>query len=303
MRVLGFILIVTAATVAGCSNNSGLTGSYIDSDYGDGVMMVQIDSVDNRNVRGTVSLATFGSNGVVQSTRLPISGTIDDKAVNLSIENGTANSMFNGTTTADGLDLTLLSNGGAVRYRFKRADPAEFNKTVESLRAHMVQSQQDALKAQTTARTIQLQGQIDGQVERLIADASEISGAVRKADKSGNYYQSLATKNDQLRAYQARLGPNDISARGPQAEAQIAANNAQALSAHTRATMYWQNVQSATDNELKRASELMADCQTDSRLNCSRLTSAAAEMANSVAVLRSTMSRESSAYETEQSRN
>jgi hypothetical protein len=302
MRAICVALLISTVTLGGCSSNSRLVGSYIDTDYGDGVMMVQIDRVDDRNVRGTVSLATFGSNGVVQSSRLPISGTIDDKALNLSVENGAASSMFNGTTTPDGLDLTLLSNGGAVRYVFKRKDAAEFNKTVESLRARMVQSQQDILKVQSAARSVELQGQIDSQADQLLSDAASISAAVRKADGSGAYYQSIAARNARLRAYEAGLGRNDISGRGPQAESDMSGNNASALGSHTRAMLYWQNVQSTSERELKRASQLITDCQTDNRLHCARLASAAAQMTSSVEQFRSAMGRENAAYEAQQSR-
>lgn len=302
MRVFGIALLATTAALGGCSNNSSLIGTYIDTDYGDGVMMVQIDSVDHRDVHGTVSLASFGSNGVVQSIRLPISGTIDDKALNLSVGPGAASSVFNGTTTPDGLDLTLLSNGGAVRYIFKRKDAAEFNKTVESLRARMVQSQQDAVKVQSAARSVELQGQIDRQTDQLLSDAASISGTVRKMDGSGAYYESIAERNARLRAYEARLGRHDISGRGPEAESDISGNNASALGSHTRAMIVWQNVQGTSENELKRAGQLITDCQTDNRLNCTRLARAAAEMTKSVEQFRSAMDREHAAYEAQQSK-
>jgi hypothetical protein len=125
MRSFGIVSLTTAAILSGCSTGSSLLGRYLDTDYSDGVMIVQIDSVENRSVHGTLIIGNMkGNNGVVQWTQVPFTGTVHEKALNLNIENGTGNSVLNGTVVPDGLDLTMLSNGRAVRYIFKREDNA-----------------------------------------------------------------------------------------------------------------------------------------------------------------------------------
>jgi hypothetical protein len=131
MRALRIATLGTAAILSGCSSSPGLLGRYLDTDFSDRVMIVQIDSVENHSVHGLLISGNMGSNNdVVQWTQVPIAGTLHDKALSLTIENGTSNSMLNGTVVPSGLDLTMLSNGRAVRHIFKREDNAQAGKDV-----------------------------------------------------------------------------------------------------------------------------------------------------------------------------
>ena len=306
MRYFGIVLIVTAATLSSCSKTSGLIGSYIDADYGDGVMMVQIDSVDHRDVHGTVSLATFDNSGVVHSSRVPISGTVEGKALNLSVENGAGTTVLNGTIVPVGLDLTGMGNGHSIRFLFKRKDASEFNLALEKLRTQSAQSQQEgqaaAFKAESAARGVQLQSQINGHIDQLLSDAEAITAKTRQLDNAIVYYQRISARNAQLRATAARLGSDDATGRTADAESRVDGNRNLAANAHDQMRSFWQNVQGQSEANLRRASDFMAECQSNSRLSCSRLASAVAEYSNSVSELRTAVGRETAAYDSQRTR-
>jgi hypothetical protein len=308
MRPLSFALIATAATLTACSSESRLTGSYIDTDYSDGVLMVQIDSVDHRDVHGTISIASFGENGTVSSRRVPISGTIEGKALNLTVENGTGINMLNGTVVADGLDLTMMGNGSSARFLFKRKDAAEFNRVIASLRTQSARALQDkenaAFQVQQAKRGLQVQSQIDGHVDRLLSDAQAIIAKARQLDNAIAYYQRISARNAQLKAIAARVDSKseDGSGRLGEIESRVDGNRNLAASAHSDVQDFLRDVEGQSEANLRRANEFMAECQSDSRLSCTKLASAVAEYGNSVSSLQSAAGRESAAYDTQRTR-
>lgn len=308
MRLFGTTLIVAAAALSGCSSESGLTGSYIDTDYSDGVLMVQIDSVDHRDVHGTISMASFGDNGAVSSRRVPISGTIEGKALNLMVENGTGINMLNGTVVPDGLDLMLMGNGSSARFLFKRKDAAEFNRTIASLRTQSARSLQEkesaAFQVQQAARGLQVQSQIDGHVDRLLSDAQVITAKARQLDNAIAYYQRISARNAQLKVMATRVDSRseDSSERIGDIENRLDGNRNLAASAHSDVQDFLRNVEGQSEANLRRASEFMADCQSDSRLSCAKLASAVSEYGNSVSALRGAVGRENAGYDAQRTR-
>lgn len=82
------ISLVAIAMLAGCSRGSAKLGSYIASDD-DTAFMVQIASIEDGRVSGSVSVVTSDDNGKTTAVTRPMSGTIEGDALNLSVENGT----------------------------------------------------------------------------------------------------------------------------------------------------------------------------------------------------------------------
>lgn len=301
MRRLAVALAV-ATLMSGCSNNAQLTGSYIDTDYSDGALMVQIDSVDHRDVHGTITIASFDQNGAVHPRRVPISGTIEGKALNLTVENGTGMNMLNGTVVSDGLDLTMMGDGSSARFLFKRKDAADFNKVLANLRTQSAHTQQDtqeaAFKVQNAARGLKVQSQIDGYADELLRGAEAITAKSGQLNGAIAYYQRLSARNAQLRGMAARA--NSKSADGGDQLSDINnrldGNRNLAASTHGNVQDFSHTVEGQSEGAQHRTDEFMTDCRTDSRLSCTRLASAAAEYANSVSVLRTAVAREEAAY-------
>jgi hypothetical protein len=301
-------LIVASAMLTACSKDSQLVGSYVDSDYSDGVLMVQVDAVDHRDVHGTISIASFDDSGAVHSRRVPISGTIEGKALNLSVENGTGTDMLNGTVVTDGLDLTMMGNGGSARYLFKRKDAAEFNRVIASLKTQSAQERQQkqtaVLQNQKAARSVQLQSQIDVHADRLFSDAQVINAKARQLDTAVAYYHRISDRNGQLRTMAARLDSRSDTSNDRLGDInnRLDGNRNLANSTHGNVQDFWRNVEGESDAGLTRASQFMNECQSDQRLSCAELQRAVAAYSSSVTVLGAAAARESAAYNTERQR-
>jgi len=269
------------------------------------VLMVQIDSVDHRDVHGTISIATFGDNGTVSSRRVPISGTIEGQALDLTVENGTGMNMLNGSVVPDGLDLTMMGNGGSARFLFKRKDAAEFNRVIASLRTQSAKALQDkqevVLQDQQMARGLQVQTQINAHTDRLLSDAETINAKARQLDNAIAYYHRISARNGQLRTMAARLDSSsdansdrlgDISSR-------VDGNRNLASSAHGQIQDLWRNIEGQSDASLTRANQFMSECQSNPRLKCDELQTAVSAYSSSVTALEAAAARESAAYDTE----
>jgi hypothetical protein len=131
----------------------------------------------------------------------------------------------------------------------------------------------------------------------MLSDAEAITAKARQLDNAIVYYQRISVRNAQLRAIAARAGSEDPTGRVGEAESSVDGNRNLAANAHGDVQAFWQNVQGQSDANLRRASDFMADCQSDTRLSCSRLASAVAEYNNSVAELRAAVGKETESYD------
>ena len=96
---LNIAIVAGAGLLAACSAQPRAGGTYIASDA-DGALMVQFTSVHDGQVNGTISLVGAADDGKNVAGTRPFSGTIEGKALNLSIESGTGVGL--GTGTFDG---------------------------------------------------------------------------------------------------------------------------------------------------------------------------------------------------------
>ena len=308
MRSLAVTLIAFAATLMGCSHQNPLVGTYISTGHDDGTAMVQIDSVRDNEVRGTFVLVTLAEAGRVDAARRPMSGTIENGALNLTLETGNSLGLITGAVVPNGLELTLMGNGESIRLAFERRNAAEFDRIVSELRVQSAQIRQDneaaVLETQRTQRRSQIQRQIDTHSDALLADAQTITAKAREVDNVVAGYRRIASRAGQLRA--AAQGVDARSDEGSYRLGDInyrrEANRDMAATAHGDVQNYWRTIDGRRQANLTRAGQFMADCQSDPRLSCSRLSSAVSSYGQSISALRTAVDRENAAFEAERQR-
>jgi hypothetical protein len=298
----GVSISLLAALLASCSGESGVRGSYINHDETGAAFLVQIDDVHDQNVNGTISFVGADATGKILSTRTPLSGTIDGKAVNLTIENGMGSGMATGTVVPAGLQLTLLANGQSMRLLFKRADPAEFDKIVTDVRAKATQARQDtataAIEDAHTKELANIQRNIESAADRLFADAQGASEKALHVENVIAGYPRFTARAAQLRAAARQVDPhNDLTGRFDDIRWRLSANRDTVSGAHSDAQAAVRDLDGSNAGDVSRANQLLAECQIDRRLNCKRLAGALNAYNSNVAGLRAAVGREGSAFE------
>jgi hypothetical protein len=81
----GAILLLS---LLGCTRHSDLLGRYVASQNNLAIML-EINAVDGANVSGTVSIVEVQGDGSIKAGNPPFSGSMDNDAMRLNIENGT----------------------------------------------------------------------------------------------------------------------------------------------------------------------------------------------------------------------
>lgn len=307
MRAL-LITLIAFAALMGCTHQNPLVGSYINTGYDDGALMVQIESVQDNRVNGIVAFVALDANGRVAARRTPLSGTIEGNALNLTIENGMGFGMITGIVVPNGLELTIAANGESVRLLFERKDAAEFDRLVSNLRVQSAQVRQEnevaRLEAQRAQRRSQIQRQIDAHSDALLAEAQTITAKVRDVDNVMVGYRRIASRAGQLRTTAQGLdtGSDEGSYRLGDINYRLEGNRDMASAAHDDVQSYWRTIDGRRQANLNRARQFMADCQSDLRLSCSRLSNAVASYGQSISALRTSVDRENAAFAAERRR-
>lgn len=301
---LRLLLLAVAASLAGCSGESGIRGSYINHDDSSGALLVQIDDVHDHNVNGTISIVGTDAKGGIVSRRTPLSGTTDGKALNLTMENGTGSGMVTGTVVPAGLQLTLLGNGQSVRLLFKRADPAEFDKIVSDVRTQATQARQETAAAtieeEHTKELANIQRAIESAADRLLFDARAVSEKSRQVENVIDGYPRFTARAAQLRAAAKQVDPrSDITGRLDDIRWRLNANRDTVADAHSDSQAAIRDLEGSNAGDVNKANQLLQECQTDRRLNCTRLAGALNAYATSAAGLRASVGRETAAFESQ----
>jgi hypothetical protein len=300
----GIWISLSAALLAGCSS-SDVRGSYINHDDSSSAFLVQIDDVHDRNVNGTISIVGTDAKGQIVSRRIPVSGTVEGKALNLTFENGTGSGMATGTVVPAGLQLTLLGNGQSMRLLFKRADPAEFDKIVSDVRTKAAQARQDiaaaAIDDEHTKELASVQRNIESAADRLLADAQIANEKSRQVENVISGYPRFTARAAQLRAAARQVDArNDISGRLDDIRWRLSANRDIVANAHSDSQAAVGDLEGSNASDVNRANQLIGECDTDRRLNCARLAGALNAYSTSAAGVRAAVGREGSAFESQQ---
>jgi len=129
-------LLALSFVLLGCSGPTSSAGTYITQAPGF-VMMLQIEPGSGDKIDGTISSVQVLSNGEISALRKPISGTIDDKAVNFSIiyppGNDPTSVPVTGIMTDQGLELTFFVHGHSTSATFRKGKAEEFSAIAQSI--------------------------------------------------------------------------------------------------------------------------------------------------------------------------
>ncbi len=110
------IKICIALAASACSSQSDPTGSHIASDAND-AFIIQIVSVLDGRVAGSLSILSVKPNGRIDAVRKPFSGTLEREAINTTIENGPGVSLITGRLAGRTMDLTFFAKPSRTRDR------------------------------------------------------------------------------------------------------------------------------------------------------------------------------------------
>lgn len=302
MNGLKFWLLMLAALVSGCTNESGLVGTYISSGHDDGAMMVQIESFQDSRVHGVLTIVEIGEGGRIQVTRRPLSGALEDKALNLSIEGSNGSAMMTGLVVDDGLDLTFIGNGTSLQLLYQRKDAAEFERVVSGIRAQSAQVIQEneavALEAEQAHHREGLQEQIDAFATTLLSNTQSLVSQTHALASVPNEYQSAARQAGQLKAVVQRANANtdEGSYLLDDARYDLESNRDNAASVHRGAREDTQALETRYQTVSAQASQYLAECQEDTRLLCASFSRALQAYNTSVASYRTAAARENATY-------
>lgn len=136
MRIWLLSAIGLTAIVTACSDQSGFEKTYI-TNGGSYVVMLQIQSLDGRNISGSVSSTGFDQNWDLKARNWPISGTIEGQAINFTINyppgNDPENIPVSGVFDGDKLNLTTFSNGNSNNIVFYQGSAEQYYKYIRSI--------------------------------------------------------------------------------------------------------------------------------------------------------------------------
>lgn len=299
------VLFLCAMLLTGCSGQSSLIGSYISSGQDDSAAMVQIDSVADKAVRGVVAFVTVDEKGAVDAVRRPLVGTIEDKLLNLTVENGTGVSLITGMVVDDGLEITFFGNGESQKLVFEKRKAGDFDAILADIRRKSAEIKQEVksaeLEAERAKRRLETQRQIDAFSTKLFDETGRVNVNVRKIDAVISGYRATAKRAGELKIARRGLvsAGDEGSYRIDQINYNLETNQDRANSAHTDLQDYARRIEEEHLANIDDAASTMADCKADSLLSCTKLSSALEAYRNAVEALRKGVSRENAAFNTE----
>ncbi len=240
-------------------------------------MMVQITSADEGKISGTVSIVGAVQDGKNIAGARPFSGTIDGKAINLSIENGTGVSLATGAIEGDKLRLTWFANGSSTQATFEKSDAARFGELADASRTRAAEKRQDieslAAAKDRTQRRSETQKSIEKLADKVFSKANELSEKSRKIDVLIAGYQAARNRTAKM-----KTAIQHINAKSPEGSYQISQINYQMNdlandieSIHISVQNYRAALIGFANDAGSQSSQHLAECQTDRLLDCSRL--------------------------------
>jgi hypothetical protein len=194
-----------------------------------------------------------------------------------------------------------------MRLLFKRADAAEFDSIVSDLRTRATRTRQDnatvAVEAAHAQQLASVQQQIDRTAEYLFRDAQTAASKSQQVENVIEGYPRFSARDMQLRAAAKRIDPRaDEAGRLDDISSRLAGNRDQVADAHSDAQGSLSDFESSNAGDVGRANQLLAQCQADRNLICTRLASAMTAYMASKNNLRAVVAREASAFDAERTR-
>lgn len=272
---------VVAGLLASCSGQTGSgsgdsVGSYVTSDN-DAAIMVQIASLHDGQVSGTISLVGAQADGKNVAGTRPFTGTIEGKALNLSIENGTGVSLATGTLEGSTLRLTLFANGNSTQLMLAKSDAEKFDQLANATRVRAAEKKQDiesvAASKDRTQRRSETQRSINQLADREFAKAGELLEKSRRIDVLIAGYRAARDRTAKMQSTKHSINANSSegSYRISQIDYQIDGLANDMENTHTSVQNYMTDLISFANDATLQSSQRLAECQTDRLLDCSRL--------------------------------
>lgn len=259
-----------------CSSTSGKLGSYIASDD-DAAFMVQITSMENGQIKGSMSVVMADASGKTTAATRPISGTIEGNALNLSVENGTGLSLVTGTIEDDGLKLTFFAKGNSSQLKFTKSEASKFDELANATRHRAAEKGQEIESAAATKERIEQRVKVQKSIDRLadtvLAKAQEVQEKVRKIDVVIAEYGVAHNRAGKMQGAKAAIGSASPEAeyRASQIDYQLGSISNDMEDMHNQVQNYMQSLNSFMADAASQSPQFLAECQADELLNCSRL--------------------------------
>jgi hypothetical protein len=288
--------------LAACSGQSGITGSYIGGDDNARVM-VQINSLKDHEITGTVTAVSVSGDGRVAAVNKPVSGTIDSKIVNLNVENGSGLSLITGTLDDTGLSLTFFGKDSSQKLLLERRDPIEFAALTEGVRRHAAAIQQAALEGQSKAarmgRLAADQAQVFDFARDMTTKADSVMEGVVQINRIAASYSDLSIRAVRLGGVSTRLAayPGDASGQIQEVDYAKERNADAAQSRHQSVLNASRTLAEASRQHDERAETLTALCTASPELDCRGIAAAINVYRARAVVLRAAIDHENNTFE------
>lgn len=300
------ITICIALAASACSSQSDTTGSYIASDA-NGAFMVQIVSVLDGRVAGTLSILSVKPNGRIDAVRKPFSGTLERDAINITIENGTGVSLITGRLAGRTMDLTFFANGASQRLSFEKNQASRFDQLAAELRtraAGNAASTEQAEAARRDARekeaatTVRIEGRASTQrdIDRLTDEAAKMTETVRtKTDRIDAVIAGYRSLSEQ--AQRGKASKSGKPMRSSEIDDRLESMDDQARNVHEQVVDFSVATKQALENASRKGADHLTQCGSDPLLTCSRQTAAIKALLSSYAVFQAASLRELEAFD------
>lgn len=295
-------VVVIAGLLAACSSQPAGVGSYVMSDT-DTAMMVQITSIEDGRVNGTVSAVVSGEDGKTGAVTRTFSGTLEGKALNLSVENGNGLSLVTGMLEGDKLKLTFFGNGSSNQLIFAKSDASEFDKLVGSTRVRAAEKQQEietaAAQKERMEQRSKTQKSIDDLADKLFAKAQELQQKTKKLDTVIAGYQSARNRVGKMQVAKRGIDASsyDGSYRVDEINYQIDDLSNDMASVHGDVKSYAETLDGFMSDTASQSPWLISECEADNLLDCSRLSAAAQLLGTRNTEFRAAYTQEKAAFE------
>ena len=305
--ILAGAMLACSIIVPGCSRDAGVVGSYIGGDAS-ARMMLQIASVKDHDVRGKLIAVITDRTGKVTAVDKAVEGTIEAGAVNLNLETGAGLSLLTGKMTDDGLELTMFVGNTSQKLAFVRSDPNEFAGLVDGVRKSAAQikqaSAQEAARQTGLRRAAVDQARIDAFSTDMAARSDRLADSTLRIGALSSGYRSTAAQAARLAGQRATLaaGAGDGDYRLDQISWARERNSDAAATRHDTVTDALKSLAPVVSQHEADAASMMALCQGNHDLDCSRVGPVMSTYRMRVAAFREAGQREQSIYATERSK-
>lgn len=298
----GMASVLGAGLLAACSSHPDAMGTYVTSAKDDLAMMVQVTSDHDGQISGTVSVVTADGEGKNIAGTRSFNGTVEGKALNLQIENGTGVTLATGKLDGNNLRLTVFGNGESSQIMLTKGDAEKFDELANASRVRAAETKQEiasdaAFKDQIEQRS-KTQRSIDQLADAMLAKAGEVLEKSRKMEVVISGYRAANERTAKMQNAKRSFDPNSDagSYRISQIDYSIDGISNEMDVIHSSVQSYMQSLNQFMADATVKSSQLQAECQADRLLNCTRLLGGAEALQSRYQQFRDGYARENAAF-------